>query len=243
MSSTTSTMDFSRSMDCPVEFVRLTSPFVLVPCGHTISEIAVKKIFRGIQEGDEQSEGTLWPCKEGVCPLCDIKVSQFVINWTLKTVIENAVKVSKENFQLENEPEGVIIPPYLGVPGSFFSLTHNWKPNCKEFKFTVKSENKNSLIQYLQFVGNKNGTIKLIVGSRNSEPYFAEYFTNLGFFVDRSETYVACAFHPQAEKLFEIVRSQNQFLVEHINFFRCLVRARSWKNLGFETLLDRAQSR
>jgi len=77
--------DLSTSLECPVSGDFLTDAVIVVPCGHTISEIAARSMYGSMTEGVIE--------KQGHCPLCCRDVQAYYPNHLARLFAEMLLHV------------------------------------------------------------------------------------------------------------------------------------------------------
>ncbi len=132
-------------LECPVEFRLMYDAVSLVPCGHTISQVAREKL----QE----------------CPICRKMIQNSTPNWLVRQIVVFH-RMPAHCKQVESDYKGQDPLPYPGKSAKFICSKH-WKVkrdsgSYSERIFEFHSIIKDSLIQRFSVLGRKDNTVTLI---------------------------------------------------------------------------------
>lgn len=77
--------NFSRALECPIHYTPLLDAVMLTPCGHTFSEAAARRMYRGVRD-DATPKGT--------CSFCSRDVKAYYPNLAVRSLTEMALRIS-----------------------------------------------------------------------------------------------------------------------------------------------------
>lgn len=214
----------AKSLECPVTFNPLNDAVMLTPCGHTISEIAAKNIYRGMMPGGVEQQSP--------CPLCQRRVKAYYPNLIVRDLVgslrrmhleETLPVVSKKVAEID-----LHTIPFPGKSANFALSNGNLNDNDSYDGYfrrclTFSSQTEGSLFKKMGFSESRNNRIFIdVYFNKENADLVSDYFLKCG--IKLNEYNNKFGFY-QSNKvttnvLFKILIMHNELPEEYISLIR-----------------------
>lgn len=216
-----------NSLECPVTYKPLFDAVVLIPCGHTISEIAAKNIYRGMTYGEVEQQAP--------CPLCRRTAKAYYPNLTVrdfvgslrKMHIKEALPIVSKKVMADAEIDLHTIP-FPGKSANFVLSDGDWISrdktgmNLKRY-LEFSSKTSGSFFKKVTFLGYEDNKIRISVDfNKYNKNLISDYFLKCGIEIDRIEKDRGTYFSNKltTKLLFKIIMMHNELPEEYIPVIR-----------------------
>lgn len=216
--------NFNKNLECPVYITALQDAIMLIPCGHTISELAAKNIYQG---------AISTPLARKVpCPVCRTIVTAYYPNIVMRNLVQSLIGKKPEEI-LPNALTSLQVAETIPLPAKrarFVLSSEEWSDLKKQLHFT--STVKDSTFSKFSVYGDKDGGVCLgVFFDRKNR----NYLESCGISVDTSTEYFS---RPHTLKLlFQIIEKHNEIPEDYLPSIRNLVEKGNWFNVALPGFL------
>ncbi|MBS0656465.1 MAG: hypothetical protein JSR46_11865, partial [Verrucomicrobia bacterium] len=219
--------NFQSALECPVLMPNtLTDAVLLTPCGHSISEVACREMYKG---------------KESInCPLCSTRVEAWYPNHALRSLVSqitgmNVLQLLRTiSAEVKEEPI-----PFPGIGARFVLARGDWEvldcPTDLVREMHFHSTTKGSLFEEMEIIGYKTGAVFIIIKFIGKEKTIA-YLNSCGVQVpsEGSRGYSERSYRSNAydtKALFEVIARHNEIPKQTFALIRDLVYVGDWRTV------------
>lgn len=234
--------NFLNSLECPVMFTPLSDAVILVPCGHTISEIAAKQIYGGMS-GEGGTETVRNPA---ACPLGCRKVTAYYPNLIVRSLIGEVSSVKLEealplfSAALPGDDKiNIDDIPFPGKGAKFVLSANHWNAHygtggdlVRELEF--KSQTSGSLFTKFSVLGYRDGSFAIFFNfEKKCKDAAIDYLSKCGIelkFIEREICHYKSDLST-TELVFRILAKHNDIPQDQFTLIRELVNSDDWRKV------------
>lgn len=229
--------NFSNTLQCPVMITPLADAVMLIPCGHTISEIAANNIYREMRiVNGRETAGNQAPCV-----ICRAQVTAYHPNHAIRSLVGMLLEgLPLASAQLSaDEEKNLDAIPFPGLGAKFVLTEGDWNINdsgsylVRSLCFTSHTEG--SLFQAMNVLGYRDGSVHISISFReNNRKAGMDYLSACGIDLDYytrnvSKYYKSELIHNKL--LFRILAKHNDIPADKFLLIRDLVARGNWNNV------------
>lgn len=228
----------SNALTCPILKTPLKDAVLLLPCCHTISEVAATHLYHGIHQVNGENSVK----NQAPCALCSRNVTAYYPNHIMRSLVELMLGIkSKEDLPTTS---AIIQPdkeknlddiPFPGVGAHFVLASGDWNffdsggDLIREMTFVSKT--KDSVFKKMSVLGYYDGSIAISINFEKNNKIVGDYLSECGINLDFVD--IICGFYKSnfndTELLFRILAKHNYIPADKFSLIRNLVAKGNWK--------------
>lgn len=238
--------NFANSLMCPVLDTPLNDAVMLIPCGHTISEVAATKIYHNMRtiSGYEMVE-TKKPC-----PLCRRNVQAYHPNLLVRSIVESTLGTKLEEMlpaasAVIKADEEKDFPASLTFPGrgAHFALSEKTSVVtciCSHSyrtleKLCFRSRTHNSFFKEMSILGDEEGNVSIYIKFDQEDDASIDYLSACGIVlcpIARATGWYQSKDRITTQLLFKLLAKHNEIPGDKMPLIRNIVASGDWRTVS-----------